>query len=392
MQSLPQYDVIIVGAGPAGALMGYELARSGLKILLIEKESLPRYKACGGGLTRRTLDALPFDVSPVIEDYSYTAKMMYQNKPLYVKTHKKPIVGMVMRDTFDHYLIRQAMKKGLIVQDNTKFDSVSGKAGDLLVKTSRGNFKANVIAGADGVNSRVAKTLGLSIRHDVMIAVEGEVYPKEKQTLNQYKGSIVIDFGVIPGGYGWVFPKKDHLSTGVGASYRGLKGWKKYLGSYMKLKGIIPESMACPDYSVRGRLIPINPYQGNTLSNERGLVAGDAAGFCDPMTGEGLFFAVRQASIASEVIKDNLSSGTSVDRYTDLIRKEFMSDLLWAKRMAHILYQYPAISRRLLLRHGETMGENQTAVILSQQTYRDVFRKVAFFMLNPARLFSFLIH
>lgn len=389
MQSLPQYDVIIVGAGPAGALMGYYLAKSGLKVLLIEKESLPRYKACGGGLTRRTLDALPFDISPVIEDYSYTAKMLYQNQPLYVKTHKKPIAGMVMRDTFDYYLIRQAMKKGLVVQDKTTFDSISGNKGDLLVKTSRGNLKAKVIAGADGVNSRVAKTLGLAIRHDVMVAVEGEVKPKEKHTLDQYKGSIVIDFGVIPGGYGWVFPKKDHLSTGVGASYKGMKGWKGYLESYMQLKGIVSDSVA---YPVKGRLIPINPYKGNTLSNELGLVAGDAAGFCDPMTGEGLFFAVREAFTASEVIKDALSSGESISRYTDLVKKEFMGDLAWAKRMAHILYRYPAISRWLLLRHGETLGENQTAVILSQQTYWDVFRKIAVFMMNPVRLLSFLVH
>lgn len=372
--------------------MGYYLSQSGLKVLLIEKESLPRYKACGGGLTRRTLDALPFDISPVIEDYSYTAKMLYQNRPLYVKTHKKPIAGMVMRDTFDYFLVRKAMKKGLVVRDNTTFDSASGSKGDLLVKTSRGNFKAKVIAGADGVNSRVAKTLGLGIRHDVMVAVEGEVKPKEKHILDQYKGSIVIDFGVIPGGYGWVFPKKDHLSTGVGASYKGLKGWKGYLESYMKLKGIVSESMKCPDYPVRGRLIPINPHNDNILSNELGLVAGDAAGFCDPMTGEGLFFAVREAFIASEVIKDALSSGMTVSRYTDLVKKEFMGDLVWAKRMAYILYRYPAISRRLLLRHGETLGENQTAVILSQQTYRDVFRKIAVFMINPVRLLSFLVH
>ena len=81
MSLLPKYDVIIVGAGPAGALMGYELARLGLKALLIEKEVLPRYKACGGGLTRRALNALPFDISPVIEDSSTCRLFVTINRP-----------------------------------------------------------------------------------------------------------------------------------------------------------------------------------------------------------------------------------------------------------------------------------------------------------------------
>ncbi|MBW1893443.1 MAG: geranylgeranyl reductase family protein [Deltaproteobacteria bacterium] len=379
--------MIIVGSGPAGALMGYDLSQYGLKVLLVEKESLPRYKACGGGLTRRTLDALPFDVSPVIEDYTYTARMLYRNRLLYVKTHDKPIVGMVMRDDFDYFLIEQAMAKGLVVHDDTAFESVSGRAGELLIKTSKGSYKAKVVAGADGVNSSVAKALDLKIKHDVMMAIEGEVCPEDMGMLEKFRNSIDLDFGVIPGGYGWVFPKKDHLSIGVGSSIRGLRDWKGYFRSYLELKGIIPESMK---YPVRGRLIPINPHKGNILSNERGLVAGDAAGFTDPMTGEGIFYAVRQAAIASQVIKDVFLSGSSVAEYTGLVKREFMNDLIWAKRMAHVLYRYPAISRRLLFRCGEALGENQTAVILSQQTYSDVFRKIAILMLNPIRLLSLL--
>jgi len=392
MSPLPTYDVIIVGAGPAGSLMGYELARLGLKALLIEKDAFPRYKACGGGLTRRTLDALPFDVSHVIEDYSYTAKMLYRNKALYVKTHEKPIVGMVMRDVFDQYLVQKAEETGVVVQDSTRFISVSGTSGNLLVKTSKGHFKTHLIAGTDGVNSRVSKSLGLRIRHDVMAAVEKEVKPERRHILERYRGSIVIDFGVIPGGYGWVFPKKDHLSTGVGASYTGFKGWRTHLESYLNLKGINSSSTAHPDYPLRGRLIPINPRWDNIFSNACGLVAGDAAGCCDPLTGEGLYSAVRQSSIASKVIWDNLASGAGVARYSDLIRKEFMGDLRWAKRMAHVLYRYPAFSRRLLMKHGRAMGESQVAVIQSQLTYRDVFRKLAVSMLNPVRLLSLIAY
>lgn len=383
VQSIPRYDVIIVGAGPAGSLMGYELVKQGLKVLLIEKESLPRYKACGGGLTRRALKALPFDIDPVVEDYAYTAEMLYRNRPLYVKTHAEPIVAMVMRDAFDHYLIDQAMAQGLVVHENTRFQSVSGSVGDLLIETSKGRYTSKVIAGADGVYSAVGRALGLSVRHGVMTAIEGEVVPTRREMTNRYKGRVVIDFGVIPGGYGWVFPKRDHLSVGVGTNVRGVKGWREYFESYLKLKGIDPASYA---HQVRGRLIPINPNRRNRLANASGLVAGDAAGFTDPLTGEGLFYAIRQAALAAEAIRDYCTSGTYIGRYTDSIRAEFGTDLKWARRMAHVLYRYPSISRRLLFRCGEALAQNQTAVILSQQTYRDVFRKIARLMLSPARL------
>jgi geranylgeranyl reductase family protein len=386
MRNLPRYDTLIVGAGPAGALIAYDLAKNGLKVLLIEKKPLPRYKSCGGGITGRALDLFPFDISPVIEDYTYTARMMYQNRLLYEKTYDKPIIGMVMRDAFDYYLIEQAIKQGAVVQDNTAFNSVAGKKGDLLINTSNGSFKAAVIAGADGVNSRVAQALGLKIKRNLMTAIEGEVYSENSTNFNGFKKSVNFDFGVIPSGYGWVFPKRDHISAGVVTTSKRLRNWQKYFRDYLELKKINPASKI---YPLKGHLIPFNPDSKNSLADCHGLVAGDAAGFTDPLTGEGIYYAVRQAGIASQVIKSAIVSGPEyLVQYTDLIRKAFMPDLICAQRLSYVLYRYPAISKKILFRLGEILGENMVGVITGGQSYKRVFRKITVLLLNPIKLLS----
>jgi len=86
------YDVIIIGAGPGGSLTGYLLSLQRLKVLIVEKKKMPRYKPCAGGMTRRALNILPFDISDVVESLSYTVTISIQNKPVFIETDDHPIV------------------------------------------------------------------------------------------------------------------------------------------------------------------------------------------------------------------------------------------------------------------------------------------------------------
>ncbi len=388
MQHNIKYDVIIVGGGPAGGLLGYYLACRNLKVLIIEKKDIPRYKACGGGLTRRAFEAIPFDIGDVVEDYTYTAKMLFMDKPLFSKTVDRPVIAMVMRDRFDAFLIEKAVSMGAVFQENTSFRNLSGNAGDLTVTTSKGKFKTQIIAGADGVNSRVSKVLGLRVKSNFMTAIEGEVYPKNPADIERFKGSVHYDFGVIPKGYGWVFPKTTHLSIGVGTFSPVLKNWKQVLNSYLTLKNLNTFKKLKP---LKGHLIPFRPKKNNIVSCSKGLLVGDASGFADPLTGEGLFYAIQGAKIASEaIVKGFESEFEQINRYTKSIKKQFQKDLICAGRMAHMLYTFPNLGRRILNAHAEDLASKQLAVICGELTYSKLFRELLFQMMSPSKILPVL--
>jgi len=386
MEKSVKYDAVIAGAGPAGAFLGYSLASQGVKVLIIDGKSFPRYKSCGGGLTRRALSELPFDISPVVDDYTFTANMLFQNRLLFTRTFDRPIIGMVMRDRFDQFLVEKAIGKGAVFQDDTLFKSLSGKAGDLWVQTSRGAVNTRVIAGADGVNSQVAKALGLSIVYQVMAAIEGEVYFQGSEVIESYKGAVHFDFGVVSEGYGWVFPKKDHLSMGLVTLSGKFKNWRAGLESYLKLKQLHTYAEIKP---LKGHLVPFRSNKRNLFAVSRGLIVGDATGFTDPLTGEGIFYALKGAQIASGVLLDCLESGYDrMGEFNALIKKAFLGDLVRANRLSLLLYKFPKVSVPVLKAFGEVLCENQVEVIAGEQTYGELYKKV----FNPLKVLSVILN
>ncbi len=374
MKADNKYDVVIVGAGPAGAFLGYLLALKGVKVLIVDKKAFPRYKACGGGITQRASKVLPFDFSHVVEDETYTAKLLYRDQLLYGNTMDYPIIRMVMRDKFDNYLVEKAVSTGAVFQDQTEFKSLSGRIGDLSVNTTKGIFSTHIVIGADGANTRVAKALDLTLKRDVMVAVEGEVYPDNTDLLDHYMGTAHYDFGVVPEGYGWIFPKKDHLSVGIGSFSGKLKDWKQCFESYLALKKL---GLGVRIHPLKGHLIPFRPQKGDILGSPKGLLVGDAAGITDPITGEGIYYAFKGAIFASQVILESLESGyEKMFQYTDLMFSEFLYEMVCANRLSYLLYKFPRFSKKMLELFGEILGKNMIHVITGDQTYAELHDKV----------------
>ena len=378
------YDVIIVGAGPAGSLVGYLLSRRGLKVLIVEKKKLPRYKPCAGGLTTRALNILPFDVSDVTEDGLYTAKVSIQNRIVFTKTEDNPIVVTVMRDQFDYFLVRKAMSTGACLLDGVAFRSLSGSIGSLTVETSMGMFQTQLLVGADGVNSRVARKLGWRVRRNVMTAIEGEVFYGNARTVANLRGSAHFDFGVIPKGYGWVFPKSDHLSIGVLSTSSRIKDLKPRFSSYMKTKRLDE----CAEVrSLRTHLIPFGPDKTDIFADQRGMLVGDAAGFADPITGEGIFFALKEAQIASKAILDGLTLGHEyIEKYNDLLKKEFMDELSCGRKLSYILYKFPCVGHSILKSRGRILGEYYLDIVSGRRSYRELYNN----MFRPSSILKFM--
>jgi len=382
MRNHPRYDVVIVGTGPAGSLLAHDLAGHGIAVLLLEKKRLPRYKTCGGGLTRRAAALLPFAIDDIIEDQARTVRLRVHYQTVYAQTGQ-PAVQLVMRDRFDHHLVKKAVAAGAELRDQTRFLSLAGPPGNLTLKTSNGPVRAGMIAGADGVHSRVARALGLPLHYGVMPALEAEL-AVPGTVLERWAGSICFDFGVIPGGYAWLFPKQQHLSAGILARGRPARQLMPYFKQYLKKNGLVRGTVI---QSMRLHPIPCRPGRRNRYAERRGLVVGDATGLGDAVTGEGIYYALQSARIAARVIQNHAHDRRfCANRYDQIIRNEIAAEALRADRLARILYGFPSLSNRILKRHGDKIGAQHIAVYLGEMSYRQLYR----YVLSP-RGFAYLL-
>jgi geranylgeranyl reductase family protein len=372
-----RYDVVIVGAGPAGAVLAYLLAKAGAEVLLLEKKVFPRYKACGGGLTQRALDSLPFEVDEVIEERVHRVKAFVRNECAFELNVQQPVISMVMRDRFDHYLVKKALEAGVHFQEGTTFKHLSGEVEALKVETSFGPVETRFVVGADGVNSRVARALGLQRPDNVINAVEAEVYLGDPERLAEFKHTAHFCFGLIPQGYAWLFPKRDHLSIGVLSRSMTLKNLKRNLFSYLEAVGF-GSSMEVK--ALRPHLVPYGPGKKRPLACERGLVVGDATGFVDPITGEGISYAIREAQVASRILQEAMKDGNrKLEDYTRVLGEEIAKDLACARKFAGILYGFSNLSSRIIKAHGSRLAKLHMEVVCGRMSYRDLYRKLLHF-------------
>lgn len=342
--------------------------------MLLEKRVFPRYKACGGGLTKRALDSLPFEIADVIEERVHTVRAFVQNECVFEICVQEPAINMVMRDRFDHFLVKKSIEAGAHFQEGAVFRHVEGAQGTLRVETSVGPVETRFIVGADGVHSRVARALGLPRPNKVMNAFEAEVYFGDPARLEAFRDSARFCFGLVPQGYAWVFPKRDHLSIGVVSRARGLKHLKRNLFSYLEAGGF---GSSIEIRTLKPHLLPYAPGKKKVLSTKKGLVVGDATGFVDPITGEGISYAIRGAQVASRILQRALKDGPHrLEDYTRVLEEEMAADLVWAGRFAGILYNFSNLSTRILRAHGRRLAALEMEVVCGRMAYRELYRKM----------------
>jgi geranylgeranyl reductase family protein len=338
-------DVIIVGAGPAGSVLAFLLAKSGLRVLILEKSSLPRYKSCGGGLTIKTIQSLPFGVEPVVEMKAEGGKVFYKGEKLFTTRTEQPIAFLVMRDRFDYFLVQKAIEAGADLLEDVAVTGIEQDAQGVQVQTSKGKFQARFVVGADGVFSITARLVGLLARRKTGTALEAEV-ETPSAALESQGYYATFDFGATRRGYGWIFPKQDHLSVGVFRAWPGkANNIKANLESFLASQPVLRTHRLL---RLKGHLIPLGGDFA-PLHLGRVLLVGDAANLADPWLGEGIYYAVRSARIAADVICEALSRGqTDLAAYTRLVHQEIVEQLFCARRFAGFVYQIPGLASRLL--------------------------------------------
>ena len=338
-----EVDILIVGAGPAGCAAAYDLAQAGKHVILLDKRSFPRHKPCACGLTRKTLKALRYSVDPVIERVCHEIVLQQGSSDttdtdVRVKT-RNPICAMAVRERFDKFCLDQTLlsaRQGGSVELR-KIDRITAlrESPDFIeldVATPRGpeTLRAPILIGADGSNGQTRRLHRLDNHGEALspsaqedgFALEATVpYTSLPATLpnGARPHDLVFDFAPLPGGYGWLFPKADHINIGVGAfaptknsgapSSTTVPSSAKVGSPNPSLKQVTRALLLDYAHQKLGvtTLSHITGQQlgmgGHTyIPRGRVLLVGDAAGLVDPLTGEGIHSAIISGQAAAAAI------------------------------------------------------------------------------------------
>ena len=320
---MPRYDAIVVGAGPAGSTCAYRLASAGASVLLLDRARFPRDKPCGGGVTGRAARLLPFSIAPVVEDTVTSVRMRLGFGGWFERGDGEPLVLMTQRIRLDAYLAERAADAGADLRDDLKVTAVTARPDDVEVVAGSERLRAETVIGADGVNGVSARALQLGGNQAVGVALEGNV-PYERLG-GGYRGRAVLELGIVPGGYGWVFPKGDHANIGLGGWEREGPRLREHLAALCAAHGVTPDDLR----DVRGFRLPLRSPR-STLARGRAAVVGDAAGLVDPVSGDGMFEAFLSAKLAAEAALDLLDGkADGLEAYGERLTRQ-LGNHLWA--------------------------------------------------------------
>jgi geranylgeranyl reductase family protein len=291
-----RFDVLVVGAGPAGSATAHGLATAGLRVLVADRARFPRDKPCGGGLTTRAFRRCPVDPTEVVEERVDLVELRFRYGDSVVRKAAAPVIWMTQRRRLDAFLLDAARAAGADVREGVHVSHDDG-----VVSLDGERVTADVVVGADGANGQTAKSLSLggAIVHGV--ALEGNV-PYSALPADRYRHRAVVELADIPGGYGWVFPKGDHVNVGVGAWADEGPRLRDHLAAVCAAHGLVPEQLE----NVRGHRLPLR-RPGTRVAGERALLVGDAAGLIDPVSGDGMYECFVSAGLATAAIGDLLA-------------------------------------------------------------------------------------
>jgi len=301
------WDVVVVGAGPAGASAAHAAAVTGRRVLLLEKAELPRYKTCGGGIIGPSRDALPPGFELPLRDRVHAVTFSLNGRLTRTKRSRQMLFGLINRPEFDAGLVDAAREAGAEVRTGVTVTRVEQHGPGVpdrrtvaVVVTTNGPegkreeiVYARAVVGADGSASRIGAHVGVKL-NQVDLGLESEI-PVPASVAEDWAGRVHIDWGPLPGSYGWVFPKGDSLTVGV-ISARGDGGaTKRYLDDFVARLGLAGfEPSVSSGHLTRCRA------DDSPLSRGRVLVCGDAAGLLEPWTREGISYALRSGRLAGE--------------------------------------------------------------------------------------------
>jgi geranylgeranyl reductase family protein len=265
-------------------------------VLLADRARFPRDKPCGGGLTGRALKHAPCDVTPVVEHVvnGFEIRLGYRRR--FVRRGQVPLILMTQRRRLDAFLAEQAAAAGADFRDGAKVTDVTVRPDGAEASVGGEQVAADVLVAADGANGTAARAAGVATDIVHGVAYEANISYDDVDP-GRYRGLAVVELGVVPGGYAWVFPKGDHANVGVGGWGGEGPRMKEHMSRLCAAHGVDETKLR----EMRGHRLPMRRI-GSPAARGRALVVGDAAGLVDPLSGDGIYEAFVSSELASAAI------------------------------------------------------------------------------------------
>jgi geranylgeranyl reductase family protein len=382
------YDVIIVGGGPAGSAAGFHLARQGIHVVIIDKADFPRFKPCGGGLTYRILTRFPQfkdAIEACILSRPCTIHFYAPDFSCVHYTYHEPLTLMIRRSEFDTTLLDQCRRVGASVVTSTRVAHVAVTGDGVEAKTTHGEtFRAKALIGADGANSLVARQVDLrgKWQHEDFVTCLVTEIPHSSHDLQDHS-AIHILFGLNGlKGYGWIFPKQEYINIGIAGKILRTQNsniktmYEEFLHTLKVQEKISPSFEAT---NIRGGIIPVKGVISKTQTN-RVLLCGDAAGFTNALTGEGIYYAMVSGELAAKTLvqafQQNTFSESALTSYQTAWQEEIGDEIIQSVHIQQRLLTNPRFTNILIktVEKHQQMKKAFTDYFMGKTAYRTLKR------------------
>jgi geranylgeranyl reductase family protein len=328
------WDAIVVGAGPAGCAAAYDLAAAGQSVLLLDKSDFPRPKACAGGLTAKAVKTLRYSIEPVVRSVVRRVQLESNGLSTSLKS-REPICVMTVRAELDEYCLGKTVAVGADFRRISAVRAITRAESGVQLVTVDATYRARFLIGADGASGQVRRLCSEGTWFSPGFALEVQTAMPAGEV------DLTFDFGSVPGGYAWVFPKGNHLNVGIYSVSSAAGLTRSGLLAYVKRRlGVDAADHVTGQYLGMGAEA-CGVDCARTDLRDRVLLVGDAGGFVDPLTGEGIYGAILSGQAAAGAALSELRGDeAAVEVFAGSVR-DYRQTLRFSARAAGAFYRNP---------------------------------------------------
>ena len=363
-------DVIVVGAGPAGAAAAFHLANRGRRVILLEAHEPGRAKPCGGGMAASVQRWFPFDLAPAVDQVIRRVRFTWcLEDPVTAELPGEAPFWIVRRSVLDAFLGEQVVRAGGELRHGCRAERIGRRDDGLWEVAVPGDrwLRARAVVIADGSGSRFAGPLGLGPsrpRFAATVSVEVAADPDPADMAR-------FEFGLVHHGFCWVFPRRGGYSIGVG-TFVG----QQEADSDAVLSALLP-SLGLPPEAGERRRGQLRLWNGHHPLHGPGLVAvGDAASLCDPFLAEGLRPSLLSGCEAAASLDCWLDGdGGALERYSLRMREAWGDSMAWGKRIAQVFYRVPRVGYQLGVKRP-TAPQRIAQILSGEMGYGEIAQRV----------------